>query len=368
MRRGPKPKPIHIPEDELPKLEAMAASAKLEYRLVVRARIVLMAAKGYRTVDIADRLGVSDRTVRKWKGRFRAQPSTEALKDADRSGRPARIALDLRCLVISFACDRPDDHKVPFRQVWTHQALSDAVWTETGVRISTSEIGRILRGGDLKPHHVRQWLHSQDPDFRSKARVICDLYLDPPDHSAVLCVDEKPVQVTARKHPTRVGPRAVVRREFEYVRHGTVVMFVAFNIRTGRVFVRITARRTAQATVAFLEELASRYRQREVFIIWDNLNTHYDGRDGRWTEFNRRHRGRFNFVYTPLHASWMNQAECWLSIFQRRVVRHGSFESAEHFAATSYDFVAHWDSHEAHPFRWTWRAEEGKKAKRLIAA
>ena len=112
-KRGLEPKPIHIPEDQLPKLEAMAASRKLEYRLVVRARIVLMAAKGHCTVEIARRLGISDRTVRKWKARFRAHPTIEALKDADRPGRPAKTP---RASVTGRQPPaRPDDDEAPFR-------------------------------------------------------------------------------------------------------------------------------------------------------------------------------------------------------------------------------------------------------------
>lgn len=91
-------------------------------------------------------------------------------------------------------------------------------------------------------------------------------------------------------------------------------------------------------------------------LLYDNLNTHYDGPDKRWTNFNLRHGKRFRFVYTPIHASWMNQVEIWFSILQRRILRHGSFTSPKQQKTRLRGFIALWNRVEAHPFRWTWRA------------
>ena len=104
-----------------------------------------------------------------------------------------------------------------------------------------------------------------------------------------------------------------------------------------------------------MEELARRYPEGKVHIIWDNLNIHFDGKDSRWTEFNRRHGGRFHFHYTPLHASWVNQIECWFSILQRRVIRHNSFDSLEALDEALLTFIDHWNSREMKPFRWTFQ-------------
>ena len=92
-----------------------------------------------------------------------------------------------------------------------------------------------------------------------------------------------------------------------------------------------------------------------IILIWDNLNVHYDGRDDRWTRFNARHGGRFHFVYTPKHASWMNQVEIWFSILHRRIIRYGDFGSTDHQKDEVEGFIRHWNKSEAHPFRWTWR-------------
>jgi len=105
----------------------------------------------------------------------------------------------------------------------------------------------------------------------------------------------------------------------------------------------------------------------EVYVVWDNLNTHYDGPDRRWTEFNDRHGGRFHFVYTPLHASWMNQVEVWFSILQRRLLRYGSFDSPADLAHQVHWFIDHWNRCEAHPFRWTWRTDKVDNPRRRAA-
>ncbi len=339
-------------------LKLIVRRQRLGFCVVVRAHLLLRARKGEGTRHIARALGVSSRHVRKWKRRFRDNPTKDAIRDEKRSGRPPRVPLVVRCSLIKLACKRPEGETTPFRDVWTHAALADALFQEVGHRLSTSEVGRILRFKKLRPHHVKQWLHSPDPNFIQKAQAICDLYMAPPTGAAVICMDEKPMQALQRKHPSKVGYNAVLRREYEYIRHGTMSLLATFNIRTGSVFGKVVPRRTAQATVDFMEQVASKYRQRDVYVIWDNLNTHYDGKDRRWTRFNARHGDRFHFVYTPIHASWMNQVECWFSILHRRTLRHGSFCSQADLRDTVEGFIDHWNEHESHPFRWTWRTDK----------
>jgi transposase len=277
----------------------------------------------------------------------------EALLDECRSGRPSVIPLKVRCKVVQLACDTPDKLWAPFRDVWTQQALANAVRYTTGCSISRSTVQRILSAEDLRPHRVRQWLHSPDPEFEAKVARVCDLYLNPPAGAAIVCVDEKPMQALQRKYPTRVGSDGVVHREYEYIRNGTACLLGAFDIRTGNVMGTVVPKRTSEATVEFMEMLARKHPRGEVYVVWDNLNTHYDGPSDRWTEFNQRHGGRFHFVYTPLHASWMNQIEVWFSILQRRVLRYGSFDSTACLARDVMAFIHHWNASEAHPFRWT---------------
>jgi transposase len=329
---------------------------------------VLLHREGHRTEEVARRVGWTARSVRKWKRRFAQAPSLETLEDAHRSGRPATVPLAIRCQLVRLACERPNDSLARFRDVWTYGSLREVLASKTGYRLSVSEIGRILRFKEIRPHHVKLWLHTPDPDFLPKARTVCDLYLNPPPGAVVVCVDEKPMQALERRHATHVSRRdGSVRYEYEYKRHGTQVLLAAFNIATGKVLGRVLPRRTAPALVDFMENLARQYPTQQVYVVWDNLNVHYDGVDDRWTLFNLRHGGRFPFVYTPKHASWMNQVEVWFSILQRRLLRYGDFGSVDHQKHEVEAFVAHWNRAEAHPFRWTWRADQAQNPSRQAA-
>lgn len=341
-------------------MKLLVRRSRAPFAEVQRARIILAARDGRGREEIGQSIGCSTRNVRKWVARFRANPSMASIEDAPRSGRPSTVPTWVRCKLIQLACDRPDGVFTPFREVWTRATLADELARTTGHRLSVSEVGRILRNAHLRPHRVRQWLHSPDPDFETKAQRVCDLYLEPPEGAVVVCVDEKPMQVLERVHPTHVDPKSArVRYEFEYKRHGVQQLLAAFDIRTGRVFSRIVPKRDAKTTVSFMNALAHRYRGREVYVVWDNLSTHHDSKSSsRWAEFNERHNGRFHFVFTPKHASWMNQVEIWFSILQRRVLQHGDFATKERQRQQVEAFIRRWNRVEHHPFRWTWRVSE----------
>ena len=359
MKRGPLAEPVRMPRPVYRELKMLVRRHRAPFAVVQRARMVLAARAGQTTAMIARTLGCSDRTVRKWKSRFAAAPLLHSLDDSPRSGRPAQVPTWVRCKLVQIACDRPDGDFTPFREVWTTGALAMELARVTGFDLSESEVGRILRNAELRPHRVRQWLHSPDPYFEQKARKVCDLYLNPPKNAVVLCIDEKPLQVLQRAHPTHVDPYdGAVRYEFEYKRHGVQVLLAAFDIRTGRTVTRVVPQRTADATVSFMNEVARRYPDREIYVVWDNLSTHRDGPSERWTRFNARHGGRFHFIFTPTHASWLNQVEIWFSILQRRVLEHGDFSCRQQQRAAVDAFASYWNRVERHPFRWTWRVLE----------
>ena len=356
MRKpGPAPLPLSVPDHIQPELEAIARSTTLPHAVVERARIVLAGAAGKSTALIALQVGCDTRTVRKWKSRFRKHPSVDALHDQARPGRPAKVSLATRCQVVALACERPDEKLTPFRDTWTRRALALATLAVTGVLLSVSEIGRILHFNNLRPHLVRYWLNSTDPDFGAKAERICDLYLQPPAGAVVYCVDEKPIQVLGRKYPMQVIEDAVVRKEYEYIRRGTCCLIAAFDTATGKVFGEVVQHRTADQTVAFMEKLAAKHPTGDVYIIWDNLNTHKEGPKKRWSAFNARHENRFHFIFTPIHASWLNQVEIWFSILEKRVLKHSDFANVAAAKTRVLGYIDLWSSELAHPFRWTWR-------------
>lgn len=144
-------------------------------------------------------------------------------------------------------------------------------------------------------------------------------------------------------------------------------LLAAFDVQTGKVFGQVVARRTAEQTLAFMEEIAIRYPTGDVYVVWDNLNTHHDGPSKRWTEFNSCHGNRFHFVCTPIHASWLNQVEIWFSILERRILANADYVSVAAAAARINGFIEHWSSYEARPFRWTWRYSERHADLRLAA-
>lgn len=354
---GPKAQRIRLAPPVRDELQGLARSTASEHRWVQRARIILRAADGASNAEIAREVGCHVDTVRKWRARFACDSRVQALQDGPRSGRPARVPVNVRCELIKLACARPEAYGARCRERWTQLALADALARETGWTLSRSEIGRILRCEDFRPHHMKRWLHSPDPDFRPKVKRICDLYRNPPAGATVLCVDEKTsIQALQRAYSTRLpAPGRTGRYEFEYIRHGTSNLLAAFDIGTGRVFGRCYQRRTARNLISFMERLAARIPTGDVYIVWDNLNIHFDGREQRWAKFNERHGNRFHFIYTPLHASWLNQIEIWFSILQRRILRDGDFDSVANLNRGIMGYIAHWNRYEAHPFHWTFR-------------
>jgi len=345
------------------KLEAIVRTRQSAAGLVQRARIVLLAARGESNAAIARALDCQRNTAQKWRERFRLRPKLSSLKDDARTGRPASVPMFVRLELIKLACKRPADSKLPFRSVWTLDALQTALARATRFVLSKTEIRRILAFEEIRPHHIRLWLHSPDPDFRAKVRVICDLYVTPPAAGdAVLCIDEKTgMQALEHKYPFKAPTRNTPgRREFEYRRHGTRTLFAAFNPHTGHVFGECSVKRKAVDLMRFMERVAKQYPTGNVTIVWDNLNIHHGE---VWEAFCRRHGGRFRFVYTPIHASWVNQVEVWFSVLARRVLKHASFATAEELVRAVDAFVAHWNSHEAHPFRWTFRGRFKRPAR-----
>lgn len=352
---------VAIPDHLRAKLRRLATSRTAPIREVQRAQIVRLAEAGWSNPRIAARVGVSDRLVRRWRNRFAADPTMRTLRDQPRSGRPPEVPLAIRARLVSLACERVDDDKTPFRVLWSHEALQRVLESDTGVRLSLSEIGRILRNTQIRPHRVRMWLNSQDAQFAEKSRVVCSYYVAPPPRTTVLCIDEK--RLFAHQHDPDLKPpgrHRDTRREYEWSRNGSSVLIASFNVATGEIYGECRDRRTEVDLVEFMEAVAARNRGK-VVVIWDNLNVHHDGKSKRWTAFNKRHKGRFTFVHTPKHASWVNQVECWFSILERRVLRHASFPDVPTVNDRVDGFIKHWNEHEAHPFNWTFRGSFGPR-------
>ena len=348
---------LRLTQKERARLEHTTRRQRAEARDWRRARMILQAADGESVSSIARQLGTSRSRVSEWLTRFRAE-RLDGLLDTARSGRPRVITALERHQVVAAACQSPEAFGLT-RTIWTREALAAAVVGAGHVRaISPSTVGEILDEAEIRPHRVKAWCHSHDPDFQQKMRSIVRLYTRRPKGEPVLCVDEKTgMQALSRSRalkPARPGHDA--RQDFEYRRNGTRCLFACFNIATGRVLGRCTVQRKRDDFLSYMDLVAATYRQRRVHIVLDNLNTHHDtGKGAFMTDWNRRHGNRFVFHYTPTHGSWLNQVELWFGIMTRRVLRYGSFRSPDELVDSVEAFIDEWNAAEAHPFRWTYR-------------
>lgn len=313
-----------------------------------------MCHAGQTSTAISLAVGVSVQTVSHWRTRL-ARQGLKGLQEVARSGRPRRIGTAQRLELLSLACEpaQAQGRATPTLDELVDRALERGVVAQ----ISRSHLQRILQAGDMRPHRVRQWLHSPDPQFRQKVNAICALYRQAPKGSVVLSVDEKTgIQAIERKHADRApAPGRARRREFEYIRHGTQALIAAMDVHSGRVLGSCSDRRTQVDLVAFMEQVARAYPTGRVHIVWDNLNTHRA--QAVWDDFNARHGRRFVFHFTPIHASWVNQIELMFGIYARRVLRHASHSSIEQLRQRTDAFMAQ-RNQAPKPFKWTFAGFE----------
>ena len=354
MSRGRQAQAIKLSREDRKSLELLTRRGTAEQRQVVRAQIALMCHAGASTTAIAEAVGVSVQTVSHWRSRL-ARKGVQGLQEVPRPGRPRRIGETQRLELLALACEPAE---LQGRATPTLDELVDrAVQRGVVKQISRSHLQRILQAGDLRPHRVRQWLHSPDPQFRQKVNEICALYRRAPKGSVVLSIDEKTgIQAIERKHADREPqPGRARRREFEYIRHGTQALIAALDVHTGRVIGSCSDRRTQADLVAFMEQVALAHPKGRVHIVWDNLNTHRA--QAVWDDFNARHGSRFVFHFTPLHASWVNQIELLFGIYSRRVLRHASHSSIAQLRERTEAFIAQ-RNRAPKPFKWTFAGFE----------
>lgn len=370
-RKGPAPSiRISLTRAEGKKLRRIIRKYSSSHRAVLRAKLIMQLDEDPCVANAAKLLGINESTVRRWREKFVSDGRLKALRDAPRSGRPVEIDATSRCEIIAMACAKPFEFGVKFRDTWTCDALHERFKElHPDKQMSRTAVVRILNQEGLRPHRVQMWLHSPDPEFREKVDDICDLYLNPPSDSVVLCVDEKTgMQALGRKHPFRhAKPGCDARMDYEYIRNGTRKLLAAFDPHVGDVYAEVREGRTADDLVGFMEAVAEIYPDQQIHVVWDNLNIHYDGPGKRWTRFNERHSGRFHFHYTPIHASWVNQVELLFGILQRRVLRHGVFNSLEELDEAVIGFLEYWNEHECHPFNWTFKGYLKKREEKNAA-
>jgi transposase len=318
----------------------------VEARAAQRARIVLLAADGWANRDIAERVGMHYNQVGLWRKRY-IEFGLVGLCDDERPGRPHLYDHDDVLLLVKLVTEPPPESTTR----WTMETLAEAMATH-GVPMSASQAWRICKALDLKPWQVESWMTSHDPDFWEKASDVCGLYLDPPQNAVVWSVDEKSgMQAKSRINPTKPAiPGAPVRREFEYKRNGTAVLFAALDVHDGGVAGWVTDSTKSENFVAFLADLVRLTpKGLDLHCIADNLSAH---KTEGVTTFLAAH-PHVHIHYTPTHASWLNQVELFFSILERRLLRRGEFASTDELADRIIAFIKDYNRRAA-PYRWTY--------------
>lgn len=339
--------PLVVTETDREELERRVRANTIQARAAQRARIVLLAADGMSNRDIATRVGLHHNQVGLWRKRYETL-GVAGLEDEVRSGRPHVYGHDdVLTLVSTVVTEAPPDQSTR----WTMEALARRL-NEKGIAISASQVWRICQALELKPWQTQSWMTSRDPDFWAKAADVCGLYLNPPENAVVWSVDEKSqIQATSRVAPTRPAvPGIPARRDYGYQRHGTRVLFAALDVHEGEVAGWVTDSTRSENFVAFLDDLV-RYTPTgmELHCIVDNLSAHATP---KVEEFLDEHRHVF-LHNTPTHASWLNQVELFFSILERRLLKHGEFDSVDELAGRIIAFINDYNRRAA-PFRWTY--------------
>jgi transposase len=346
MARTGRPKAIITLSDaERAEVERFAARTRSARRLAFRAKIILASAAGASDVAVARRVRTSANTVGCWRKRFVAQ-GIDGLFDEPRPGAPRTIDDDAIEKVIVETLERTPKGATH----WSTRAMAK----QQG--LSHTTVGRIWRAFGLQPHRSETFTISRDPRLIEKVRDIVGLYMSPPEHALVLCVDEKSqIQALNRTQPVlpmRIGE--VERRTHDYDRHGTTTLFAALDVATGNVLGKCYPRHRATEFLDFLRAIeATMPTDVEIHVVLDNYATHKTPAVHRWLA----KRPRFHLHFTPTHASWLNQVERWFGLLTQRQLRRGAHTSVTALKRAITDFITA-NNEAPKPFQWTKSADD----------
>jgi transposase len=330
---------VLLSEEQSKELSSIAQSRSLPAGYVFRARLILMLAEGATFSMIQKQLRTTAPTIIRWKARF-LQLGMDGL-DTHHPGQSASVLTPaLRAKILSATRKKPGDGSTH----WSCRKLAAALG------VSKDTVHRTWKEAGLKPHRLERYMASDDPDFESKAADIIALYLNPPRHAAVFCVDEKTaIQALDRLDPVLpLTPGRAERHGFEYYRHGTLSLYAALDTASGRVHGKTTARHTSREFVAFLHEVVSLCpRHKQIHIILDNLSAHKTTLVCEFLEQNPR----VHFHFTPTYSSWLNQVELWFAKIEREVIARGIFTSVSDLARKLRRYINAYSAN-ARPFQW----------------
>ena len=326
MRRAPA---ITLTDEDRAALQRWARGRSTEARLVERARIVLLAAEGRENKDIAAELGVTRATVARWRDRFAASGVAGIEKDAPRGGRPPKARDELARKIVEMTTQQKPANATH----WSTRTLAEALGT------NRSMVSRVWRANGLKPHLSRTFKVSNDPRFAEKLVDVVGLYLDPPEHALVLCVDEKSqIQALDRTQPSLpIYPGRCATMTHDYKRNGTTTLFAALEVVEGRLIGQCMARHRHQELIKFLRQIdAETPPDVDLHLIVDNYATHKHPKVRSWL---KRHR-RFHLHFIPTSSSWLNLVERWFREITDKRLRRGVFQSVDQLIEAIEAYIA----------------------------
>jgi transposase len=280
-----------------------------------RARLILLLAEGHTWDEVSERIECSRGFVASWNKRF-VEQRIAGLYSRHLGQVASVLTPELEARILEATRRAPGDGATH----WSTRKLG------THLEVSHMMVARVWRKHGLKPHRIERYMASNDPDFETKAADIIGLYLNPPAHAAVFCVDEKTaIQALDRKDPVLpLSPGRAERHGFEYYRHGTLSLYAAFNTQTGEVLGKTAERHTSAEFVAFLTDIViNQPRGKEIHVIADNLSAH---KSAAVKEFLEAH-PTVHLHFTPTYSSWLNQVELWFGKIERDVIARGVFTS-----------------------------------------
>ncbi len=330
---------------ERAELEGWARRRTSAAGLAMRSRIVLAAADGGTNTDLAEQLGLSITTVRRWRNRF-VVDRCDGLLDEPRPGRPRVVGDEqIKELITATLETTPAD-----ATHWSTRSMAEHLG------LSQSMVSRVWRAFGLAPHKQDSWKQSKDPLFIEKVRDVVGLYLAPPERAVVLCIDEKTqIQALNRTQPVfPMLPGTPARASHDYVRHGTSSLYAALDLTTGKVIGSLHSRHRAQEFLAFLKKIDAEVpADLDCHVVLDNASTHKTPAVKRWLT----NHPRFVLHFTPTSSSWLNLVERWFAELTNRKLRRSAHRSVTELEADIRAWIQTWNDN-PRPYVWTKTADQ----------
>ena len=345
MARGRWKAALELSEDERGELVRLNRRRKTAQGLATRARIVLECAEGLSNVAVAEQLGTTRETVGKWRRRFVAK-RIDGLMDEPRPGAPRTIDDSVIERLVTATLEETPEKATH----WSTRGMAKRLG------VSHMTVQRVWNAFRLQPHRTETFTLSNDPHFIEKVRDIVGLYVNPPEHAVVLCVDEKTqIQALDRRQPVLpMSFGSAEKRTHDYLRHGTTTLFAALDIATGQVIGRCQQRHRTREFLRFLRDIdAAVPEELEAHLVMDNYGTHKAPAVLRWLE---KH-PRFHAHYTPTYSSWLNQVERWFATLTEKQIKRGVHQTTAALIRDIKSFIDR-NNEDAQPFRWTKSADE----------